>query len=234
MGRYHYPGLEGSRLFFYAAVALIPALILLTWLYTRDKLHPEPKRLVYRLFLLGAAIVFPAGLIERGLIETGVGTSSIHLRATLVTAFFVAGMVEEFLKASIVERKALQPGYIRSPIDAIVYSGSVALGFAAVENILYVTSSGFETAVVRSVTAVPAHFMFGIIMGTAFSRFLWEKANKAWAYILPALAHGTYDSFAMSAGIFANALLVGYLLALMTLSLSLLRRATEWSKAIMT
>lgn len=224
---------RGCNVFLYVAAALIPALLLLTWLYTRDRLHPEPKRLVYRLFLLGAGIVLPAGLIERGLIETGVGTSHVPLRATLITAFFVAGMVEEFLKASIVERKALQPGYMKSPIDCIVYSGAVALGFAAIENILYVTSSGFETAAVRSVTAVPAHFMFGIIMGTAYAGYLWAGRNKALAYLLPALAHGTYDTFAMSAGLLANVVLIGYLLGLMALSMVLLRRVTHWSKDLL-
>jgi RsiW-degrading membrane proteinase PrsW (M82 family) len=209
---------------FYVALALIPSLILLAWLYSRDKLHPEPKRLVYKLFLLGA------GLIERGLIETGTGTSSVTLRATLMTAFFVAGMVEEFLKASIVERKALQPGYMHSPVDAIVYSGAVALGFAAVENVLYVTSSGFATAIVRSMTAVPAHLMFGIIMGTAFSKYLWSANAKAWAYIWPALAHGTYDTFALATGLFANLLLVLYLMGLTVLSLRLLKTSAAWSR----
>ncbi|WP_233095773.1 PrsW family intramembrane metalloprotease [Alicyclobacillus sp. SO9] len=214
---------------FYTAIALIPALLLLAWLYTRDKLHPEPKRHVYKLFLLGAGIVLPAGLIERGLIDTSSGIHTATLRTTFITAFFVAGMVEEFLKASIVERKALQQGLMKSPIDAIVYSGAVALGFAAVENILYVTSSGLTTAVVRSVTAVPAHFMFGIIMGTAFSRHIWHGRSKAWAYILPAVAHGIYDTFALQSGLVSNILLLLYLVGLVSWSLRQLDQSVEWS-----
>jgi len=198
----------------YAVLAVLPALLLMTWLYTRDKLHPEPKRAVYRLFLLGAGIVLPAGLLERSLLNS-TWMSDNRWTTNLAIAFFVAGMVEEFLKAAIVERGALQKGLMKTPIDCIVYSGAVALGFAMVENILYVTSSGFSTALLRSVTAVPAHFMFGIIMGSAFANAVVRNKNRAWAYILPAGAHGLYDTFALSNGWFMDVLLVVYLILLL-------------------
>ncbi|MCL6592407.1 MAG: PrsW family intramembrane metalloprotease [Alicyclobacillus sp.] len=202
-----------------AAVALLPALILLTWLYTRDRLHPEPKRAVYRMFLLGALIVLPAGWIERLLLDSSSLATANGWRALLYTAFFVAGMVEEFLKASIVERQAIQRGLVRAPIDCIVYAGATALGFAAVENLLYVTSNGLSTALLRAVTAVPAHLMFGVLMGSAFARALWHGRSRGWAYVLPALAHGLYDSFALSNSWWGDGLLAVYLIGLLELSL---------------
>lgn len=214
----------------YAAVALLPALLLMTWLYTRDKIHPEPKQRVYRLFLLGAGIVLPAGLIERALLQTPTDGLARGWVATILTAFFVAGMVEEFLKAAIVEKAAFQRGWMGSPMDCIVYSGATALGFAAVENILYVTSSGFGTALVRSVTAVPAHMMFGIIMGVAFADSIWRGRSRARAYILPALAHGVYDSFALGGGVWSDVLLTLYLLALLVYSLRAIERISAREK----
>jgi protease PrsW len=211
----------------YTAIALLPALLLMTWLYTRDRMHPEPKRRVYRLFLLGAGIVLPAGLIERALLQTSTDGLTTGWLATMVTAFFVAGMVEEFLKAAIVERAAFQRGWMDSPMDCIIYSGATALGFAAVENILYVTSSGFGTALVRSVTAVPAHMMFGIIMGVAFADATWRGRSRARAYILPALAHGTYDSFALGGGIWSDALLAAYLFALLVYCLRAIDKTSQ-------
>lgn len=204
-------------------------MLLLLWLYTRDTLHPEPKRQVYRLFLLGAAIVLPAGMLERLLLDTTFPVRG-GLAATVVTAFFVAGMVEEFLKAAVTDRAAFGRGLMQHPIDCVVYCGAVALGFATVENILYVTSSGFATAVLRSVTAIPAHLMFGIVMGAAFVRHIWFGADKAWAYIVPALAHGMYDAFALSGSWLADLALVAYLIALMEWSL----RKLDWVSSLRT
>lgn len=216
----------------YVALAVIPGLLLIVWLYTRDIAHPEPKRSVYRLFLLGAAIVLPAGLLEQAMM----GTNSFQqggFRGVLLTAFFIAGMIEEFLKAAIFERSALQAGLVKSPMDAIVYAGAVALGFATVENILYVTSGGFSTAVVRSVTAVPAHFMFGIIMGSQFARSVWAGSSRALGYLVPAIAHGTYDTFALSNSILMDVLLVGYLLVLMEISLRIVDRARRLDRHVL-
>jgi RsiW-degrading membrane proteinase PrsW (M82 family) len=209
----------------YIVVALAPSLLLLIWLYTRDSLHPEPKHLVHKLFLLGAAIVLPAGLIERMLLESDFLKHGFWLEGTILTAFFVAGMVEEFLKAAIVERSAVGKGYVKSPIDCIIYSGATALGFATVENVLYVTSSGFSTAILRSVTAVPAHFMFGIIMGTYFARSIFQGQSIAFAYVIPAIAHGIYDSFALSNSWIGDVFLVFYLGFLLEWTLRKLDRA---------
>jgi RsiW-degrading membrane proteinase PrsW (M82 family) len=211
---------------FYAVLALLPAMLLLAWLYTRDTLHPEPKRAVYRMFLRGAAIVLPAGLIERMLLGTSAGQGrSDGLQTVLLTAFFAAGMVEEFLKAAIVERGALQRGWMKTPMDCLVYAGAAALGFASVENILYVTSAGWDTALLRAVTAVPAHLMFGIAMGWYFSESLFSGRSRARAYLIPALLHGAYDTFALSNSLLADALLVAYLVALLEWSLRRIDRA---------
>ncbi|GGI95456.1 hypothetical protein GCM10010885_01330 [Alicyclobacillus cellulosilyticus] len=209
----------------YIALALLPALLLLTWLYTRDVWHPEPKQSVYRIFLLGAAVVLPAGLLERALLDTSFPGLKNGWKVTVATAFFVAGMVEEFLKASVVERGALDKGLMRTRIDCIVYAGAAALGFAAVENVLYVTSSGFTTALLRSVTAVPAHMMFGILMGNEFAHHVLEGKSRGRAYVIPALAHGAYDSFALAESWLADVLLVGYLIFLLEVCLRILDRA---------
>ncbi|MCL6631279.1 MAG: PrsW family intramembrane metalloprotease [Alicyclobacillus herbarius] len=213
----------------YAVLAMIPVTLFMVWLYTRDKLHPEPKRAVYRLFLRGAAIVLPAGLIERLLMSNWTQSQIGGLPAVLMTAFFIAGMVEEFLKASIVERGAIEKGLVKSPIDSIVYSGAVALGFAAVETILYVTSSGFATVILRSVTAVPAHMMFGILMGASFAESIWGQRSRGWAYIIPAIAHGIYDTFALAGGVLPDLLLAIYLIVLLEWSLRRIRQMNRWS-----
>lgn len=205
----------------YVALAVLPGLILLTWIYTRNKLFSGSKQAVYRLFLLGAAIVLPAGLIEQLMLNSQYRIPS-GFNQILFTAFFVAGMIEEFLKASIVDKMALQKGLIHKSVDGVVYASSVAIGFATIENILYVTSNGFATAILRSVTAVPAHFMFGIIMGYYFGKSLKHPGRKALAYIIPAICHGFYDTFALSQNFMTDILLVIYLAVLVELCLRII------------
>lgn len=210
----------------YVALAMIPGLLLLVFIYTRDHVHPEPKRQIIRLFILGAAIVFPAGLIERITMNSR-GFTEGGLEGRLITAFFVAGMIEEFLKAAIFDRSVLHTKLIRGRIDCIVYAAAIGLGFATVENIMYVTSSGLTTAIVRSVTAVPAHFMFAILMGYWFSKVKFDGQSKVYAYIVPALAHGTYDTFALSASIASDAVLALLLVALVEISVRILKRVGD-------
>lgn len=206
----------------YALLAVLPICLLLTWLYTRDKLHPEPKQRVLSLFVRGAAIVLPAGLIERMMLESSTWSGPLavfQIPGVLVTAFFVAGLVEEFLKAAIVDKGAVQRGWIQTPIDGIVYAGATALGFACIENILYCTHAGIGTVALRAVTAVPAHLMFGILMGTFFAQAVANGRAKWKAYVIPALAHGLYDTFALSSSWLSDLALLGYLLLLLEESL---------------
>lgn len=83
----------------------------------------------------------------------------------------------------------------------------VSLGFATLENIMYVLGSadvdvkgGFVTGVVRMFTAVPAHAICGVIMGYFFGKSKFEDEHKqknlALALIAPAAFHGAYDFFA--------------------------------------
>jgi RsiW-degrading membrane proteinase PrsW (M82 family) len=51
------------------------------------------------------------------------------------------------------------------PFDGIVYAVIVSMGFATIENIIYVFQYGFATGILRLFTAVPAHAAFGILMG---------------------------------------------------------------------
>ncbi|UOF89781.1 PrsW family glutamic-type intramembrane protease [Fodinisporobacter ferrooxydans] len=206
----------------YSAIA--PAIVLMIWIYTRDKLHPEPKHQVLRLFVLGAVIVFPAGLIERWLLITHFIHGNDGLYTILLTAFFVAGMVEEFLKAGIFHRGVFLHKEFDEPIDGIVYAVAIALGFAMVENLMYVTSYGLSTAFLRSVTAVPAHMFFGISMGYHFTRVKQGKSPMYTAYLVPALYHGIYDSFAMIDGFWGNLALTGYLTYLILLSAARVRQ----------
>jgi len=102
--------------------------------------------------------------------------------------------------------------------DGIVYSGFISLGFAAVENVLYVFGNGYGTGIMRAFTAVPAHAIFGITMGFYFgmARFYTKKEDhlKRKALLIPVLLHGIYD-FILFTGIeWLSIVFIGFLIYL--------------------
>jgi RsiW-degrading membrane proteinase PrsW (M82 family) len=109
-------------------------------------------------------------------------------------------LIEEFSKFIFV-RWVLYPNKnFNEPFDGIVYAVSVSLGFAGLENILYVMNSdnGVATGFMRMFTAVPAHATFAVLMGYYLGRAKCEpgKSYLAWYGLLAAtLFHGAYDYF---------------------------------------
>jgi protease PrsW len=109
-------------------------------------------------------------------------------------------LIEEFSKFIFV-RWVLYPNKnFNEPFDGIVYAVTVSLGFAGLENILYVLgdNGGVETAILRMFTAVPAHASFGVLMGYFLgkAKFEHQKAHHAfYALGVAALFHGAYDYF---------------------------------------
>ncbi len=193
--------------------AVVPALIFLYIIYRSDR-HREHPKFVLFMYVIGAISVLPAGLIEKCLLDLYTATPDppTGFMATLVTAFFVAGITEETIKAIVFQRAVLHKRFFDEPYDGVVYAVAIGLGFATVENILYVLSDGLSTAFVRAFTAVPAHALFGVVMGSYFSKARFEGAPVWHAYIVPALLHGLYDTFALATGFWPNMLLVVYLM----------------------
>ena len=79
-----------------------------------------------------------------------------------------------------------------------MYGAMVAIGFATLENIQYVSMGGMETAISRMFTAVPMHVSAGVIMGyyTGMAKFSKKPIRYLFlAWLIPALLHGFYDYF---------------------------------------
>ena len=117
------------------------------------------------------------------------------------------------------------------PIDCIVYAVLASLGFATLENFYYVYASGFANnayqelglAILRAFTAVPAHALFGSIMGYCFYKYHFEKDKNylSFSIILPTLAHFTYNFVISYAFVL---LIIGYILLLIIINLNLLKK----------
>lgn len=191
-----------TLLMFFAA--LLPALLLFLYIWKKDT-QKEPTSWLVKAVLWGVAICIPVAIVEMG-IETmlfGVGGKPTSLFGTTVMAFVVAALPEETFKLFALWMVLRKNPYFDEHFDGIVYAVCVGLGFAALENIVYIFSEEdwFSTAIARALLAVPGHYAFAILMGYYYSVYHFvDHSPKIAACILlvPILAHGAYDAIAMS------------------------------------
>lgn len=210
-------------------LALAPVFIIAGYIYFRDKYEKEPIKLLLYALLLGAFTVIPILFVESFL--SGFNEMFDGLAAAAWNAFAVAAFTEELFKFLALYLLIWKSPEFNEKLDGIVYSVFISLGFAAVENVLYVTGHGFETGIMRAITAVPAHAIFGITMGFYFgmARF-YEKERKSliWKSLGYAiLLHGIYD-FILFTGI--QWLIIVFIGFVIYLYISGLKRIKELSK----
>ncbi|MEZ4792166.1 MAG: PrsW family glutamic-type intramembrane protease [Gelidibacter sp.] len=179
--------------------AIIPILFVLIFIYVMDKYEKEPIRLLLFNFFLGAIVSIIITTILYIIIEIPLPLhDDKSVFEQFIKAFFVVGLSEEFSKYIVVRYYAQPHKEFNESFDGIVYAVMVSMGFAATENIMYVLQGGFETAVVRAFTAVPAHATFAILMGYYMGKAKFSNNRvllNLTGLLLAALFHGVYDFF---------------------------------------
>lgn len=187
------------------ALAIIPGLLIIIYVYKKDKVEKEPLPLIGKLIFFGVLSCLAAGFLESAesylLPQYQEGT----LEYALTTSFCMAAFVEEIVKYLAMRLGSWKYQGFNYRFDGIVYGVSAAVGFAIYENIMYVASYGFQTALVRAFTAIPLHAFCGVFMGVFYS---YSKKCKIQgngggvvlytilSLLVPMLIHGTYDTFA--------------------------------------
>lgn len=181
-------------------LALAPVIIILFYVYVRDKYEKEPIGLLLKAFFSGALIVIPI-LIVGYFIEPYEAFFN-GLSAAAYRAFITAAFTEEFFKFAALYLLIWKSSEFDEKFDGIVYAVFISLGFAAVENVIYVYQYGAQTGIIRAVTAVPAHAIDGIVMGYFFGLARFSTNNRRGylfkAFFYPFILHGIYDFILMS------------------------------------
>lgn len=194
------------------AVSAAPAFAFLLVILRMDRQEPEPLGLVLRVIALGAASAIVAALFELAL----GGISLFHspgLLGAVTSSFIQIAPVEELCKLGVVLLFVWQKAQFNEENDGIVYVGASAIGFALLENILYVAQKGIGTGVLRAFSSIPLHVFSGIIMGMYVGRAKLTTRETARTLLIVkgfALAwffHGLYDTFAQSGSALALLLL---------------------------
>jgi protease PrsW len=176
------------------AIATAPVLAFLIFVYQKDRYDREPSGLLLKLFVFGCLVTIPTYYTERFL--------SLFSTSPMFQAFVVAGLTEELFKFLIVKKLSFKVYCYNERLDGIIYSVFTSLGFATIENILYLQGIGANyiyTGLSRAIFAIPAHMLFAITMGYYLSlakfglnRNVFRKSIFK-ALVIPILLHGTYD-----------------------------------------
>jgi len=184
-------------------ISVLPVVILLGYIYIKDKNEREPLGLLLKAFFSGVLVVVVILLWSFVEGVAGFSLTAFAENSAVLKSFFQAAIPEEGLKLLFLYLLIWKNKEFNEHFDGIVYAVFVSMGFACVENIMYVYEGGFETGVARALLSVPGHFLFAVIMGYFFSRARFTPSKRkylmAMAFICPVLAHGLYDTlcFAM-------------------------------------
>jgi RsiW-degrading membrane proteinase PrsW (M82 family) len=185
------------------ALAVAPGLFWLWYFLARDRLRPEPRSLVGRVFFLGALGAVAAALLEQGIF----GAAGLSLQgapaAGVLAAAVAVSLIEEGVKFLAVFGGAYRHHAFDEVLDGIVYAVAAALGFATVENLAYVLQGGAAVGLLRAFLAVPGHAFFGAVMGfyMGLAKFAAGRRETGWlitGVLLATAAHTLYDALVFS------------------------------------
>jgi RsiW-degrading membrane proteinase PrsW (M82 family) len=193
-------------------VSVAPALAFLVLILALDRREPEPLALVLKVIGLGAASAIPAAILE--MVLEGLPLFSLTgIAGAAAVAFIQVAPVEEACKLAVVLLYAWRKPAFNEENDGIVYAGASAIGFALLENVIYVARLGLGTGAARAFSAIPLHVFTAVLVGLPVGRARFAVSRAAqYRLVLGALAlawfvHGLYDMLALSGSALALLLL---------------------------
>ncbi len=217
------------------AAAVCPAIFLMRYIYRLDKVEPEPRELLVKLFKTGIAAAFASMVLEfigevfLNLLPIA-QNSAIYI---ILLAFLIVAAIEEGTKYYLMHRVVWNSPFFDFRFDGIVYAAFTSLGFAAIENIIYVFRYGLGTAVIRALLSVPGHLAFSVVFGTFYGRAKFfsnrgmeveSKTCLTTGYVLSVFLHGFYDACAMSDSSLASLLFDVFVIAMYVAVYRLVKR----------
>ncbi len=193
----------------YLLLAFAPPLVWLAF-YLHEDRHPEPKRLILLTFVggMGAAIFSLIGeCIFVGLIG-GSCRSGISSDANVFALFLGIALIEEYLKYAAVKALILRRADFDEPVDAMIYLMTSALGFAALENVLFLmpvfqdnVSSGLLITTNRFLGANLLHALSSGIVGFFLARAWFHPQRHhfvALGVVLATLLHAAFNTLILT------------------------------------
>jgi RsiW-degrading membrane proteinase PrsW (M82 family) len=199
-----------------AVLSALPALVLAAYIWYTDVTASEPLSLLVGTFMLGVLFAGFAGVLNDVLgtpvrfIGSGFG---VFAPSGLLAFFFiVVGPVEEGVKLLAVRLYAFRDNRFDAVIDGAVYGAAAGLGFATIENALYIVqntetvtgtlqafSAGGDIAAVRAL-AGPGHVIYSAFAGYYLGLAKFNPKNAGpivlKGLIIASVVHATYNTLA--------------------------------------
>lgn len=180
-------------MFILLTVAIAPGLALFSYFYLRKQIAKEPSRTLFHTFLYGAIMTFPIMFIQHVFEEEVLFSSSFMQNVVFTSA------LEEFIKWLILFLAVYKHVEFEDAYDGILYGASVSLGFATVENVLYLLTYGTDIAFIRALLPVSSHALFGVVLGYYFGRAkfaaeLYKSKFLIIAFFAPYGLHFIYNA----------------------------------------
>lgn len=196
------------KIILYIFFGILPSL---TWLfyYLLKDLHPEPKKTILRIFLWGALSTIPVFFIQMGFIILLSKADISPILTSIIYWFLIISLSEELLKYLVVKFKMLESPDLDEPLDLMLYMVVSALGFAALENILYlfsptdgmtlqqVLSATMSVSLIRFLGATFLHTLCSAIIGYFIALSIYYHNKRvllmSTGFILAVLLHGFFN-----------------------------------------
>jgi RsiW-degrading membrane proteinase PrsW (M82 family) len=176
-------------------IATAPCVAIGLYIYLNDKHEREPIGLLLRAYFYGVLAIGVTYAVTK-LTNLVITIDEKSVTEQAVHAFLIVALVEEASKFLFVRGLLYNNVNFNEPFDGIVYSVMVGMGFATLENILYVLNSGFSVGIMRMFTAVPAHACFAVLMGFYLGKAKFDHKKSyygLYALGVATLFHGVYD-----------------------------------------
>ncbi len=176
--------------------SITPVMIFMYLVYRKDKLK-EPRALLLKCFFGGFLALILTLIIDEPIAPIAESIGNPFWKA-LYDSFLIAAIPEEFSKLLILYWVIWRSKHFDQYYDGILYAIFVSLGFALVENIMYVLDGGMGVAIARAILAVPGHGFFAVLMGYYFSLAKFHTGGQKnrlllASFAMPVLFHGLYD-----------------------------------------
>ena len=179
-------------------LAVLPPLLIAFYIYKQDKFDKEPKELILKSFLFGCLSVIPIVILELIFNENIFSNYFVYM-------FCGVALVEEGMKYFFLKKYLFDKPEFNEPLDGIVYGVMVSLGFATIENLLYVyiyyPDQQISVAAQRMISAIPLHASCGIIMGYYVGLAKFSSSSRIFllkGVFFATLLHAIYNYFIFS------------------------------------
>ncbi|MBO4859901.1 MAG: PrsW family intramembrane metalloprotease [Treponema sp.] len=192
-----------SSLYAVLVPALLPVILIIFYIYKKDKVEKEPFGLVLKTLIWGAILSLPCAGIEsvmEVILKFFFEEGSVQLIA--MDNIVGVALIEELAKYIVIMLFIWKNDNFDYRYDGIVYAAAASLGFAALENVLYLIQFGTDISLGRALFAIPGHTTFSVFMGLYLSRAKEALCNnqparvkrfKFKALLVPTIIHGIYD-----------------------------------------